>query len=86
MPTYSDQADIQLSAPAPWPRDDRFDDLVRRVRAEYLEMPGLRLSATQAQRLWCLDAERCLAVLEDLLVDRFLACSSTGNYRRFDLA
>ena len=65
--------------------DGQLDDLVRRVRGEYLEMPGLRLSAVQAQRLWSLDAETCSTVLEALLADRFLARTSTGNYRRFDL-
>jgi hypothetical protein len=64
--------------------DSRFDDLMRRIKAEYLEMPGLRLSAAQAQRLWSLDARTCMSVLEVLLADRFLACTSSGAYRRFD--
>ena len=74
-----------MSAPTQLHRDSQLDDLVRRVRSEYLEMPGLRLSAAQAQRLWSLDAETCSTVLEALLADRFLARTSTGNYRRFDL-
>ena len=33
------------------------DDVVRRrAEAEYLEMPGLKLTAKQASRLWHLDA------------------------------
>jgi len=33
------------------------DDVVRRrAEAEYLEMPGLKLTAQQASRLWHLDA------------------------------
>jgi len=43
--------------------------LARRVRAEFMEMPGLRLNLPQAQRLWGLDAPRCEAVL-DALVER----------------
>ena len=62
------------------------DGLIRRIRAEYLEMPGLHLSAAQAQRLWSLDAETCMSVLEALLVDRFLARTPSGHYRRFDVA
>ena len=31
--------------------------LVHRVRGEFLEMPGLRLTRAQAQRLWGLDEE-----------------------------
>ena len=32
-------------------------ELLRRIRAEYLEMPGLRLTASQAQCLFGLDSE-----------------------------
>jgi hypothetical protein len=38
-------------------------ELLRRVRAEYLEMPGLRLTAPQAQRLFGLDAETWEGIL-----------------------
>jgi len=65
-------------------RQDAFNDLVRRVRAEYVEMPGLRLSTAQAQRLWSLDAATCTAVLGSLLDDCFLTRTSTGLYRRLD--
>ena len=37
-------------------------ELLRRIRAEYLEMPGLRLTAPQAQCLFGLDPETCDAV------------------------
>lgn len=63
----------------------QVEGLIRRIKAEYLEMPGLHLSAAQAQRLWDLDAGTCATVLEALLADRFLAYTSNGNYRRFDL-
>ncbi len=33
--------------------------LLQRVRAEYLEMPGLKLTAPQARRLWGLDCATC---------------------------
>lgn len=32
-----------------------WDNCLRRVRAEFWEMPGLALSVAQAQRLWSLD-------------------------------
>ena len=35
-----------------------IQDVVRRVRGEFLEMPGLRLTAQQARRLWRLDEIR----------------------------
>ena len=43
-----------------------------RIRAEYLEMPGMRLTAMQAQRLSGVDISVCRLVLEDLVRARFL--------------
>jgi hypothetical protein len=50
MPTHLSpgRADITTSAHTQVNRDSQLDDLLRRVRAEYLEMPGLHLSAVQA--------------------------------------
>ena len=55
-------------------------DLLRRVRAEYIEMPGLRLTARQAQCLFGLDAESCDAVLGTLLDTKFLTRTPTGLF------
>ena len=52
-----------------------FADAVRRVRAEFLEMPGLRLTAAQAARLWAFDAAFCNEVLASLVNARFLVCT-----------
>jgi hypothetical protein len=38
----------------------RSETVVFRIRAEYAEMPGLKLTAAQAQRLWGLDRQSCL--------------------------
>jgi hypothetical protein len=38
-----------------------------RVRAEFAEMPGLKLTLAQASRLFHLDAARCERVLTDLV-------------------
>jgi hypothetical protein len=54
-----------------------FAELLRRIRAEYLEMPGLRLTAPQAQRLFGLDSETWDAVSAALLDAKFL--SHTDN-------
>ena len=40
-----------------------IQDVVARVRGEYLEMPGLRLTPEQVRRLWRLDEPSCEAVL-----------------------
>ncbi len=39
------------------------DEVLRRVQCEFMEMPGLRLTESQARRLWGLDAASCDALL-----------------------
>ena len=58
------------------------DDLLRRICAEYTEMPGLRVTCEQAQRLWGLDASMCREVLECLVHVRFLTLTATRQYVR----
>lgn len=48
------------------------DPLLTRIRGEYLEMPGLRLTPSQASRLWQLDRATCEAALARLVEDGFL--------------
>jgi hypothetical protein len=55
-------------------------EMVRRVRGEFLEMPGLRLTHAQAQRLWRLDERACADVLAVLINARFLAKTRDGAY------
>src|SRR5262245_21451416 len=43
------------------------DILLKRIRAEYLEMPGLRLTLEQAQRLCGVERTLCKAVLDELV-------------------
>jgi hypothetical protein len=54
--------------------------LERRIRSDYLEMPGLSLTLPQAQRLWHLDAHTCNALLTTLARQGFLHCSSNGRF------
>jgi len=61
-----------------------IQDVVRRIRGEFLEMPGLRLTAAQARRLWRLDESSCEAVLGALVDDRFLAKTRDGAFIRQD--
>ncbi len=37
----------------------RIDDVLRRIQGEFIEMPGLRLTPAQAQRLWGLERAVC---------------------------
>jgi hypothetical protein len=46
-----------------------IEHLAIRIRAEFQEMPGLRLTVTQAQRMWGLAPEVCEQVV-DVLVNR----------------
>ena len=54
--------------------------LLRRIRAEYLEMPDLRLTASQAQRLFGLDSETWDAALAALLDAKFLSRTHNGLF------
>ena len=61
-----------------------FDRLVRRIQAEFEEMPGLRLTLRQAARLWALEQEVCLAVINALVGTSFLRWTPTGTVVRAD--
>ena len=56
--------------------------LLRRIKAEYIEMPGLRLTVAQAGRLWGLDPPACLDLLERLISECFLQRRPDGTYAR----
>jgi hypothetical protein len=63
------------------PTDHHVDDrLVQRVRAEFLEMPGLCLTIGQAQRLWGLAPRPCEALLQSLIDSRFLRRTDRALY------
>ena len=56
------------------------DSLMRRVRAEFLEMPGLALTLAQAQRLWSMDRRTCEELLTALTDSRFLYRTGRGLF------
>jgi hypothetical protein len=56
--------------------------IVQRVRAEYLEMPGLTLRPEQVQRLCGVDSTVCQSVLEALVESGFLSRRQDGGYGR----
>jgi hypothetical protein len=58
------------------------EQLLHRICAEYLEMPGLRLTLKQAQRLWGLDEDACARLLGALVEARFLVRNGHGTYAR----
>jgi len=55
-------------------------ELLRRIEAEYRDMPGLRLTLPQAQRLFGLRADIAVRVLTSLVDQALLRRDSTGAY------
>ena len=56
--------------------------LLQRIRAEYLEMPGLCLTPEQMQRLCGVEPTLCRLVLDSLVDAKFLCLKSNGTYAR----
>jgi hypothetical protein len=61
-----------------------ISDVLQRVQGEYIEMPGLRLTTAQAQRLWGLDQAACDALLGALVDAKFLFRTRDGSFMRSD--
>lgn len=62
----------------------RMDEVLQRIQGEYVEMPGLRLTTAQAQRLWGLEREVCDALLGALVDAKFLSRTRDGAFIRLD--
>ena len=52
------------------------------VRGEFMEVPGLRLTRAEFQRMWGLDAPTCDALIGELEDSRFLRRTAQGAYVR----
>jgi len=59
-----------------------IETLHHRIRGEYLEMPGLRLTLAQAVRLWGLDPPTCRRLLQTLIETGFLVQTPEGAFVR----
>ena len=59
-------------------------DWLRIMRSEFQEIPGLRLTKPQIQRLWGLDGQTCDQVVDALVGSRFLKCTPSGTYSLLD--
>ena len=55
---------------------------IERLRAEFLEMPGLRLNVAQTQRLCGIDRALSQNVLDALVDVQFLRRNADGTYSR----
>ena len=57
-----------------------LDTLTDRIRAEFGDLPGLKVTFAQACRLWHADEAKCLAALEALVEEGFLRRSASGAF------
>jgi len=76
-PSWTGSISRIASAPQ---RHQSNERIVRRIQAEFLEMPGLCLTIEQAQRLWSLEPHTCEAVLRSLIDSRFLRRTDRGLF------
>lgn len=60
----------------------RIQDILERIQGEYRELPGLRLTPRQVQRLWHLDRAVCDGLLSALVDARFLSRAPDGTFVR----
>ena len=58
--------------------------VANRVRSEFIEMPGLRLTVRQAARLWGLDPPACENVIDVLVRAAFLRWTPAGTVARVE--
>ena len=56
--------------------------MLTRLRAEYLDMPGLRLTVAQARRLCGVERALCQRMLDALVDEKFLCVKADGAYAR----
>jgi hypothetical protein len=75
MPLTDDLLEVTTGANAP-------QELVRRVQAEYAEMPGLCVTLPQAQRLWAVDRQTCESVFRTLIARGVLRMAAGGRFVR----
>ena len=61
-----------------------MEQMLRRIEGEFREMPGLRLTCRQAQRLWNLDQLVCESLLAALVDVRFFTESDGVFVQRTD--
>jgi hypothetical protein len=57
-----------------------LDSLTSRIRAEFLQLPSLKITFQEACRLWHSNESQCLAALEALIAEGFLFRSPSGAF------
>jgi hypothetical protein len=59
-----------------------YEQAITRIAVEYIEMPDLKLTASQARRLWNIPADVCDRALASLVARGFLMQTRTGAFLR----
>ena|SRR5688572_21045243 len=59
-----------------------IEEALNRLRAEFLEMPGMQLKPEQVQRLCGMERGVCQTVLDSLVDAKFLCVTAGGQYAR----
>jgi hypothetical protein len=59
-----------------------IEDVHSRLRAEFSEMPGMRLTLDQVQRLCGVERALCRLALDALVASEFLCVKADGHYVR----
>lgn len=67
--------------PQPLPAPPSGETLERRIAAEFLEMPGLSLTQSQARRLFNIPEPACSHTLDALVERGLLQRAPDGRYR-----
>ena len=62
----------------------RLNEVLQKIQGEFVEMPGLRLTTAQAQRLWGLERDVCEALMGALVDAKFLSQTHDGAFVRMD--
>lgn len=64
------------------PTTAALHELLQRIETEYSEMPGMSVTAHQAERLWGLDSTTCAFVLMTLIERGILKQTAHGTFVR----
>jgi hypothetical protein len=80
----SSLAPVSAQPPTGWRTPMDLPVLIERVRGEFLEMPGLRLTPAQAARLWNVDSATCHRIISALVGAAFLRWTPRGTVARVE--
>jgi hypothetical protein len=57
--------------------------LAQRIREEFEELPGLRLTVVEAAKFWAIDEAVCESILSQLETAGFLARSTDNRFEKY---